>query len=161
MTAEEIITKLNMLPHPEGGYYRESYRGEQEIAVADGKKRNTATAIYYLLKDKDKSHLHRLCSDEIWLFHQGEPLEIVTISEEGKYEMVTLGNRLDQHEVPQVAIKANAWFGARVKDGKGYALVSCMVAPGFDFEDFELGKKEELQRAFPHLRKEIEEMCLL
>lgn len=160
MNPEEIIANLNLQPHPEGGYYRETYRAEEEIALADGKKRNTSTGIYYLLKDGDKSHLHRLSSDEIWLFHQGEPLEIVMIHEDGRYEIETLGNQLEQNEIPQVVIKANVWFGARLKSGKGYALVSCIVAPGFDFEDFEMGKKEELLREFPHLRKEIEEMSL-
>lgn len=160
MTAETIIEKLNLTRHPEGGFYKETYRAEKSITLDAGNVRNTGTAIYYLLKDADKSHFHRVASDELWFFHQGEPLEIVMITNDGKIETKILGNRLDLNEEPQVLVKANIWFAARVKNGKGYALVSCTVSPGFDFSDFELANKNELMQLFPNIQAEIEELCL-
>ena len=89
MTAETIIEKLNLNRHPEGGFYRETYKGEKSITLDNGKVRNTGTAVYYLLKDTDKSHFHKVSSDELWLFHQGEPLEIFMITNDGKLETKT------------------------------------------------------------------------
>ena len=158
MTAEKIIEKLRLAKHPEGGFYKETYRAEQVITLEDGRVRNAGTAIYYLLKDADKSHFHKVSSDELWLFHEGQPLEIVIITSDGKIATKILGNRLDLDEEPQVIIKANTWFAAQVKDEKGFALVTCTVAPGFDFDDFELGKKEELVKRFPNSKNEIEKL---
>lgn len=160
MTAETIIEKLNLTRHPEGGFYRETYRGEKSITLANGKVRNTGTAVYYLLKDNDKSRFHKVSSDELWLFHQGESLEIFMITNDGKLETKILGNRLDSNEEPQVVITANVWFAARLKNEKGFALVSCIVAPGFDFDDYELGNKNELIKAFPNIKFEIEKLSL-
>ncbi len=160
MTAETIIEKLKLTRHPEGGLYRETYRGEKLITLDNGRERNTGTAIYYLLKDTDKSHFHKVGSDEFWLFHQGEPLEIFMITNDGKIKTKILGNRLDLNEEPQVTIPANVWFAAHLKDEKGFALVSCIVAPGFDFNDFELGDKNELIKSFPNLKTEIEQLSL-
>ncbi len=139
MTAEKIIQHLSMLPHPEGGYYKETYRCAERMTTTDGRERNVCTAIYYLLQDEEKSRFHRIKSDEIWLFHQGQTLEIVML-EDGVQRSVFLGNDVENGEVPQAVVPAGAWFGAGLKEGKGYALVSCTVAPGFDFEDFELAK---------------------
>jgi predicted cupin superfamily sugar epimerase len=160
MTAEEIIKKLNLIKHPEGGFYKETYRAEKSITLDNGNVRNTGTAIYYLLKDKDKSHFHKVASDELWFFHQGEALEIVMITEDGKVETKTLSNRLELNNEPQFLVKANTWFGARVKGGEGFALVSCTVSPGFDFKDFELGDRKELIRMFPGIQAEIEALTL-
>ena len=160
MTAEIIIEKLKLAAHPEGGLYRETYRAKNSITLDNDEKRNTSTAIYYLLKDTDKSHFHKVYSDELWFFHQGEPLEIFMITNDGKIEMKTLGNRLDLDEEPQVVINANIWFAARVKNEKGFTLVSCVVAPGFDFSDFELGDKNELIKLFPGIKTEIEQLSL-
>lgn len=160
MTAESIIEELKLSPHPEGGFYRETYRGENVITLDKDRVRNTGTAIYYLLKDKDKSHFHKVSSDELWLFHQGEPLEILMITPDGKIETKILGNRLDLNEEPQVIVKANIWFAARVKNEKRFALVSCVVAPGFDFSDFTLGHKDELIKLFPDIKEEIEKLSV-
>lgn len=160
MTAETIIEKLNLTRHPEGGFYRETYRGEKSITLDNGKIRNTGTAVYYLLKDTDKSHFHKVSSDELWLFHQGEPLEIFMITNDGKLETKILGKRLDLNEEPKVIITANVWFAARLKNENGFALVSCIVAPGFDFDDYELGNKTELINAFPNIKTEIEKLSL-
>ena len=160
MTAESIIERLNLTRHPEGGFYRETYRAEKSITLNDGRIRSAGTAIYYLLKGTDKSHFHRVGSDELWLFHQGEPLEIHVITNNGHIETRVLGNRLDLDEVPQIAIPANVWFAAGIKSGEGFSLVSCVVAPGFDFEDFELADKDELIKLYPHLENEIKEFSL-
>lgn len=160
MTAETIIRKLNLTRHPEGGFYRETYRAEKSVTFDNGKVRNTGTAIYYLLKEADKSHFHKVGSDELWLFHQGEPLELLMITRDGKIEAKILGNRLDLNEEPQLVIPANVWFAARIKEERGFTLVSCIVAPGFEFEDFELADKNELIRSFPNIKDEIEELCL-
>lgn len=157
--AENLIRNYKLLPHPEGGYYRETYRSS-EIISTDGKQRNTATAIYYLLNDGDKSHFHRLSSDEIWFFHEGEALEILSIDLNGELIINTLGIDIELGCVPQLTIKAGTWFAARIKGGGGYSLVSCVVAPGFDFTDFEMGKKVQLCALFPHLKAEIEEMSM-
>lgn len=158
MTAETLIEKLKLTRHPEGGFYKETYRGEKLITLDNGIVRNTGTAIYYLLKDTDKSHFHKVSSDELWLFHQGEPLEIFMITNDGNIKMKVLGNRLDLDEEPQVAISADVWFAARIKNQKGFALVSCVVAPGFDFNDFKLANKNELIKLFPGIKTEIDNL---
>lgn len=155
MDTNEIIQHLQLLPHPEGGYFRETYRSAEMLTTSAGNSRNVSTAIYYLLEDEDKSHFHRIRSDEIWHFHGKDPLEILII-EQAELSIKTLGNKLAQGEVPQVVVPAGCWFAARVKNGSGYSLVSCTVAPGFDYLDFELGTKEHLIREFPHLKEIIE-----
>lgn len=154
MNIEELIKTLNLNPHPEGGYYRETYRSKEIVLNHENKKRNLSTTIYYLLKDNDKSMFHRIKSDETWFFHQGNPLEIVCIIK-GEVKTIVLGNEIKRGEVPQILIPANTWFGANIKDNKGYSLVSCVVSPGFDFEDFELAKKEDLIKEYPRLKETI------
>jgi len=155
MDAKSLIEKLNLLPHPEGGFYRETYRSGQVMDV-DGKNRNVSTAIYFLLENRNRSAFHRISSDESWFFHQGQPLEIVSIVG-NQQQKIILGNDIMNGESPQVVIPANTWFAVKVKEESGYALVSCTVAPGFDFADFELAGREELSRQFPHLKEVIEE----
>jgi predicted cupin superfamily sugar epimerase len=154
MTANEIITQLQLTAHPEGGYYTETYRSAESTLNKNGDQRNTCTAIYFLLKDDDISNLHRIQSDELWFFHQGDPLEIVFI-QDGKASSIVLGNNLQNGEVPQAMIPANVWFGSKLKSSNGYALVSCTVAPGFDFQDFELAERTQLLKVYPHLHKLI------
>ena len=155
MDAKTVIQKLGLAPHPEGGYYKETYRCSENLVNGSGENRNVSTAIYYLLEDNDKSHFHRIKSDELWFFHQGKALEIVSIQNN---VLVTtyLGNDLARGEVPQTVIPANCWFAARVKDESGFSLVSCTVAPGFDFSDFEMAKRDALIQQFPHLKAVIE-----
>lgn len=155
MNTKDIIEKLQLKPHPEGGYFKETYRCSQQITTNEGKIRNVSTAVYYLLGNDDKSFFHRIQSDELWHFHQGEPLEIFIISER-QLVVTTLGNQIDKGEVPQAVVPAQQWFAARVKNSAGYSLVTCTVAPGFDFTDFELAKKETLLKEYPHLRDIIE-----
>lgn len=149
MNAQELISILDLKPHPEGGYYKETYRAAQII-----NNRNVSTAIFYLLEDKDKSHFHRIKSDELWFYHSGEPLELLMI-ENNQITTIILGNDIANGQVLQAIIPANTWFAARVRDGAGYSLFSCTVAPGFDFADFELAERQELLRQFPHLSTSI------
>jgi predicted cupin superfamily sugar epimerase len=154
MEASDWIAQLHLQPHPEGGYYKETYRSKEESDFTgfDG-KRNISTAIYFLLEGKDKSHFHRIQSDELWFFHEGSTLEIFVLHED-KLECITLG----KNGQLQAVIPAGVWFGARVQDQQRYALVSCTVAPGFDFRDFELGNKKLLLDLFPQHARIIEEL---
>jgi uncharacterized protein len=156
MNYKDINEKLQLHAHPEGGFYAETYRSSAFTLNQNGEKRNLSTAIYFLLHDTNKSNFHRIQSDELWFFHQGEPIEIVTI-QDGKARSIILGNAIEKGELPQATIPANTWFGSKLKDGKGYALVSCTVAPGFDFLDFELAEYEKLAYEFPNLKALIEE----
>ena len=157
-SAQQLIQELQLLPHPEGGYYKETYRTEEQITTSEGNIRNCCTAIYFMLENEDKSHFHRIQSDELWFFHQGEPMEVVSI-QEGKLHTTLLGNNILQGGVPQLIIPARTWFAAKMKNSTGYALVSCTVSPGFDFADFEMKNKKNLIQEYPHLKNVIENFC--
>jgi len=155
-TAEYWIGKLQLIKHPEGGYYKETYRASETITLHDERRRNTSTAIYYLLSGNDKSHFHRISSDEIWVYHHGEPIEIVVLEKDGTISTKVLGKNLHEGEDLQIVIPANTWFGAKLKNSNGYSLVSCIVAPGFDFKDFVLADRGELVQQFPNCKAVIE-----
>ena len=155
MNAQAIIDKLKLIPHPEGGFYKETYRSDYTIVNEKKQSRPVSTAIYYLLENDDKSLFHRIQSDELWFFHLGQPLEIIVI-QDGHLVTFILGNDVKKDEGPQVKIPANTWFAARVKNAKGFSLVSCTVSPGFDFADFNLARREDLVQQFPHLKDVIE-----
>lgn len=155
MNVKHLIETLQLQPHPEGGYYKETYRCAETMTTSANTARNVSTAIYFLLTDEDTSHFHRIKSDELWFFHQGMPLELVLIKDR-ELQTIILGNDVVNGEVPQAVIGANCWFGARVKDRDGYSLVSCTVAPGFDFEDFEMAKRENMLEEYPLLKNVIE-----
>ncbi|MFN3604921.1 MAG: cupin domain-containing protein [Leptonema sp. (in: bacteria)] len=158
---KELISYLNLIPHPEGGFYRESYRSNHKIDKNSLKNhdltkkeyRNTFTLIYYLLVKEDVSVFHKLKSEEIWHFYLGSPIKLHLLNENTqKYESVILGNNFHYHYV----IPDNIWFAAEVVNKNSFALVGCTVSPGFEFEDFELGSKEELISKFPNYKKIIE-----
>lgn len=155
MDVKELIHKLQLKVHPEGGYYRESYRSKECTTTSNGEIRNNSTAIYYLLENEEKSHFHRIQSDELWFFHQGQTLEICLIKDD---QLVTiyLGNDIENGEVPQAIIPAKCWFASSIRNSSGYSLVSCTVAPGFDFLDFELAEREALIQQYPLLKNIIE-----
>jgi predicted cupin superfamily sugar epimerase len=156
MKSKEIIEKLQLLPHPEGGFYKETYRSAADISI-DGNVRQMCTSIYYLLEDDNRSHFHRIKSDELWFFHLGEPLEIITLNN-GRVETILLGSALAKGELLQAVIPAGTWFGSRIKSQKGFVLVSCTVAPGFEFADFELAKREYLLKQYPHCQQLVKEL---
>jgi uncharacterized protein len=153
-TVEELIARLELTRHPEGGWYRESYRSSEIIQAAALPDRFTGdrsvcTAIYFLLESGDMSALHRIKSDEIWHFYAGEALTVHVIMPQGEYYPLIIGSNIAAGETFQCVVTAGCWFGAEVSRDDGYSLVGCTVAPGFDFADFEMGKREELLKQFP------------
>ena len=155
MNAQAIIDKLKLIPHPEGGFYKETYRSGHTIVNEKKENRHVCTAIYYLLEDEGRSLFHRIRSDELWFFHLGQALEIVLI-QDGHVTTIMLGNDIEKGELLQAMIPANTWFAARIKNADGFSLVSCAVSPGFDFADFDLAKRKDLFQQFPHLKEVIE-----
>jgi uncharacterized protein len=139
MNAAYYIQSLNLLSHPEGGHYREVYRHPQEAAFEgfDG-PRSYSTSIFFLLQQGEESALHRIKSDEIWYFHDGDALDIIELDDKGDEIITRLGRAIDRGEVLQHVVRANTWFGARPAPGSSFSLVGCQVTPGFDFRDFEL-----------------------
>ncbi|MCU0388580.1 MAG: cupin domain-containing protein [Chitinophagaceae bacterium] len=143
MVAQDFIEALNMKPHPEGGFYAETYRHPEMVVLDNGRKRNLSTTIFFLLKGTDRSHFHRLSSDEIWFFHAGETIELIML-QNGKSVSYIIGNNITDGALPQLLIPANTWFAAHLPSRKNFALVSCTVTPGFDFADFELATLNQL-----------------
>jgi predicted cupin superfamily sugar epimerase len=157
MSAEEIIRTLGLQPHPEGGYYAETFRSTETVTAPDGRIRSAGTAIYFLLPQGEFSALHRVASDETWHHYQGAPLELITITPEGLLASVLLGDDLAAGEHPQHVVPAGHWQGARPlgKRGAGVTLVGCTVSPGFDFADFEMPGRRDLLERFPQHRERI------
>ncbi len=159
--AQYWINHLSLSPHPEGGYYRVTYKSDLTIvrsALPSSYQgdRSASTAIYFLLDEGNFSAFHRIASDEVWHFYAGSSLVVYVIDPEGNYSELHLGD--GEGEVFQAVVKAGCWFASRVRDAAGFALVGCTVAPGFDFADFELGARGELIRTFPAHQKLIEEL---
>lgn len=153
-SAQDWIRTLGLLPHPEGGYFRETYRSAGRIPQAvlpDAFQgdRTFSTSIYFLLEHPGVSRLHRIQSDEIWHHYAGSPLRIVSVSPQGKLTALLLGKNPGKSEEPQRVVPAGHWFGAEVAEPDGWTLVGCTVAPGFDFADFELADTKKLP---PELR---------
>jgi predicted cupin superfamily sugar epimerase len=162
MNAEQIIDRLQLTAHPEGGYFRETYRSDlfldEKSLLEYTNGRNLKTAIYFLLKSGQKSAFHRLRSDEFWYFHQGSPLEVYIIHPDGRLEEVSLGNDFTLNQTPQLLLPAGTWFAARCVEEQSFTLISCSVAPGFDFTDFELADREKLSKQFPQHSTMITEL---
>ncbi|MEM7106589.1 MAG: cupin domain-containing protein [Bacteroidota bacterium] len=152
-TADQVtsyVNSLDLLPHLEGGFYRETYRSECLIQAKDFKtERNASTGIYYLLKAGSFSAFHRIKSDEMWHFYDGTDLSIYMLDEDGRLEVTRLGRNIEAGEQLQSVVPTGRWFASRVESEGGFALVGCTVAPGFDFQDFELAKRDNLQAEFP------------
>ena len=161
MTAEFYIHHLGLLPHPEGGFYKENYRSNGKFNEGTSgfpSGRNFSTAIYYLLNQGDYSAFHRIKSDECWHHYAGESLMIHIIHPNGKYECIHLGKASEKAEVFQFVVPALAWFAAEPAPGSSFVLAGCTVSPGFDFADFEMAKREELMGEFPELRVVVERL---
>ncbi len=160
ITPETLIKLYNLDPHPEGGYFKETYRDLKQIPQNAlpkqfGGDRSLSTAIYFLIPEGKKSHLHRIKSDEIWHFYLGGSMTLVQIHPDGKLEKTILGQDVQNGQKLQHVVPAGTWFGAFPNTGSGYSFVGCTVAPGFDFADFEMGKRDELLRIFPQVQEEI------
>jgi uncharacterized protein len=179
------IEKLGLQPHPEGGYFRQTYKSELIVESHASDNSNSArslpvilkagetslerpagvfnsraasTAIYFLLEGENFSAFHRLRSDEMWHFYAGVPLVVYVIDAAGEYSSILLGDNPERGEVFQAVVKAGCWFASEVQDRKSLSLVGCTVAPGFEFQDFELAKREELVRESPRFRELIERL---
>jgi predicted cupin superfamily sugar epimerase len=150
----ELIQKLNLIAHPEGGFYSETYRSSE---LTQQGNRVLSTSIYFLLTSTNVSNFHRIKSDEIWYFHEGSPLVVHTLSSEGHHEY-KVGLNVSNHETPQLLVPKDTIFGSTVLEEDSYSLVSCSVAPGFEFEDFELFSTEELLSQFPDHKNIIQRL---
>ena len=148
------IEKLGLEPHPEGGYFRETYSSpgitfSKPDQNRHGNERPLTTSIYFLLQAGQVSKLHSLRSDEIWCFHYGESLRLIMIHPDGRLEKKVLGNNIQNDEQLQIVVPAGMIFGAELITQSGFAVVGCVVSPGFHFDDFELFDKEYLLKQFP------------
>lgn len=161
-TGKYFIEKLGLKPHPEGGWYCECLKAESEADFSElenyGGKRRLWTSIYFLLKDREISALHRLKSNEVWYYHSGTAMTIYMIKKDRSLERATLGIDVERGELPQILIPKGTIFGAE-PDGTGYSLAGCMVSPGFEFEDFELLSKEKLLKEYPQLATVINRLA--
>jgi uncharacterized protein len=150
MNAADLVRQLKLAPHPEGGWFRETYRAGESLTALPRRftgARSISTAIYFLLEAGQCSRLHRIQSDEVWHFYAGDPLIVAEIDSGGRLKTTHLGateGAVFQHVVP-----AGAWFGATLAEGGHFALVGCTVAPGFDFADFELAERARLIDEYP------------
>jgi predicted cupin superfamily sugar epimerase len=147
-SADYWVQKLGLQPHPEGGYFKEIYRSMEEIAKENLPARYSgarayATSIYYLLRGDDFSAFHRIQSDEIWAYIDGGPAHIYSIDRDGQLKEELLGP--SEGALPQIIIPKQTWFAAELVDKRSFILVSCFVAPGFEFSDFTLGDRKELE----------------
>jgi predicted cupin superfamily sugar epimerase len=151
--ADDLIKLLKLKPHPEGGFFRETYRSDEVIKSLpdryNGPSRNTGTSILFLLKGNQFSAFHKLLSDEIWHFYEGSKLKLFIIDPTGNLLTPVLGSDISKGEQYQFTVPHNCWFSARPLDPKGYSLLGCTVAPGFDFSDFQLADREELLKLYP------------
>jgi uncharacterized protein len=153
------IEKLQLEPHPEGGYFKETYRSNTHIShqclpEKYSGDRNSATSIYFLLESTQVSSFHRLKSDELWFYQHGNAVQIYMLHDQDGLRTVTLGPNLDQQQELQVVIPAGTVFGADGIHHSGFSLMGCVVTPGFNFNDFELLSRDFLLTKYP-LHKEL------
>jgi uncharacterized protein len=157
------IEHLHLLPHPEGGYYAETYRSKGFIPADALQEFNAArsysTAIYYLLQQGDFSAFHRIKSDECWHYYAGDTLLIHVLHNNGEHECIRLGRSIDKGETFQFVVPANTWFAAECTSNSNFVLSGCTVAPGFDFADFEMADKRQLVKEFPAHYEVISRLC--
>lgn len=154
---KELVELLEMTAHPEGGFYAETFRSDQSMIHPNREKRQLATSIYFLLRSQDVSHFHRIQSDELWFWHEGSPLSVHLLGKKG-HEILKLGSVSEKGARAQHLVPANTIFGSSVDYPDSYALVSCVVAPGFDFRDFELFTAEELLPLYPEAEEIIRKL---
>jgi uncharacterized protein len=162
LKAEDLIKQLNLVPHPEGGFFRETYRcalnlAQQALPDYYSGARSASTSIYYLLVPDTFSCMHRLLTDEVFHFYAGDPVEMLYLGDDER-KIVTLGQDFERGQIPQFLVPAGVWQGSRLVAGGSFALLGCTVAPGFEFVDYTEGKRADLQRQFPAHAQMIEEL---
>ncbi len=150
----KLVESLALLPHPEGGFYKEVYRSEKLLSKETlpddfSGDRSYCTSIYFLLTSENFSAFHRIKQDEIWHFYGGSVLTVHVIDKEGNYIAHKVGMNFSQGEQPQLVVPAGCWFASSVTKEDSYAFVGCTVAPGFDFDDFELATRSALTALYP------------
>ena len=155
-----IIKQLGLEPHPERGFYRQTYRASLDVpSSTHGAARTASTAIYFLVTASEPdTYLHRLKSDEIFHLYDGGPLDILRLFPDGAWDVARLGMDLAAGERPQIVIPAGTWFGTALVVGASHCLVGCTVAPGFDFADFELAAGPDLAARYPEAAARIQRM---
>jgi predicted cupin superfamily sugar epimerase len=158
--SQKVIKELDLVPHPEGGYFKETYRSIGEINQDSlgqnyNGKRHFSTCIYFLLTSDKFSALHRIQQDEIWHFYDGSSIRLHIISESGIHTTHLIGRDFDKGEVPQFVVPGGCWFAGEVVEQDAYSLIGCTVSPGFDFKDFELQSRKDLVSLFPDQEEPI------
>jgi predicted cupin superfamily sugar epimerase len=143
------IEHLQLEQHPEGGYFKETYRAEENVSNRNGESRSASTGIYFLITSDFFSAFHKIESDEMWHFYDGAALAVYIITATGELEVLKIGNDIENGEQLQGVVPAGCWFASKVSVPNAYSLVGCTVAPGFDFNDFILAEREELTAEFP------------
>lgn len=144
---QALVEHLNLQPHPEGGYYRETFRSDRQVPFSGG-MRSAATVIHYLLAQGAYSAWHRIDADESWYFHAGSPMALHVLSAEGNVLTHRLGNPLEHAGATfQATVPAGCWFAAELLEPDDFALLSCSVAPGFEFSGFELADAADMEGA--------------
>ena len=163
LSAKEIIEILYLKPHPEGGYFKENYRSKGVIKnnsldfEADG-ERNYSTSIYFLLNENDFSAFHKIRQDEIWHFYAGSTLLLHTINPNGNYNLIRIGNNLENGDFFQFVVPAGTWFASEVENKTSYSFCGCTVSPGFDFRDFEMPSGKTLSKIYPEHQEIIKRL---
>jgi predicted cupin superfamily sugar epimerase len=164
LTHLQLIQHYSLTPHPEGGWYKQTYKSEEFIAADAlpnrfGADRVFSTAIYFLLENENFSAFHRIKSDECWHFYAGDPLMIYVIQENGELKTIYLGNDINKGQAFQFVVPANCWFASQPAPGSRFCFMGCTVAPGFDFEDFELADASALISLYPEYENIIRQLC--
>ncbi len=164
ITAKQLVDKFNLAPHPEGGFFKETYRSPESIPKTFLPKRfsgerNYSTAIYFLLEKGNFSAFHKIKSDEGWHFYAGQTLLVHVIHLNGRLETIRMGNDILNGEQVQAIVPAECWFASEPAPDTDFAFVGCTVAPGFDFNDFEMAKMEDLLKQYPQHRSLITRLC--
>ena len=153
-TVHDLVSMYALQPHPEGGWYKETYRSGETISAKAlparfNGERNFSTAIYFLLEGEQFSAFHRILSDELWHFYAGAALEVFVIHPSGTLDVIKLGRDISNGETFQAVVPAGTWFASRPVASGNFSFVGCTVAPGFDFNDFELAEREQLAALYP------------
>jgi predicted cupin superfamily sugar epimerase len=161
MDATNWIAHLQLQPHPEGGFYKETYRADGLVTIdaqPHALLRNYCTAIYFLLQNDNFSAFHKISSDEVWHYYAGDTLELFEIDPDGILRRTLIGNNIAEGAVPQYVVPAGNWFASRVLGQQGYVLTGCTVSPGFDFQDFEMPERQTLIHQYPQHQAIITEL---
>lgn len=157
-TAAYWVNHLQLKPHPEGGFFKETYRAPETVQNRNGASRSASTGIYFLITDQAFSAFHKIESDEMWHHYEGAALAVYIIHPDGQLEILRVGKDLENGQQPQAVVPAGCWFASRVEEKDGFALVGCTVAPGFDFADFVLADRKMLTEEYPQHTQIISEL---